>query len=124
MPDPNTGGNQPQVTDKRVIPPGILPKNMQAWVVCAIALVMVIVIALSGRNPKERSTPPLPQSPVIDPSQARIEEYRKRIEAQTRKLELEQAALAHNQEMLPSSNVPNNDALAGSYRGLPPINSS
>ena len=46
----------PQVQDKRVPPAGILPKNMQALLLCSVAAVMVVVIAFFGQNsPKDRS---------------------------------------------------------------------
>src|SRR5438067_2347812 len=106
----------PQVKDKRVVPPGILPKNTQTLVVCGIALVMVVVIAFSGRNtPKPRVTPAVPTSAPIDPNQTRIEEYKKRIEEQTRKLENEQTALARKQEAL-AADVSNTEAPRLPYR--------
>jgi type IV secretion system protein TrbI len=95
-PDPAT---TPQVQDKRSRPLGILPQNMQVRVLGGVAALMVIVIALSGRNtPKEKPVPPPP--PVIDPNTARIEEYQKAVAEQTRKLQLEQAQLAHTQQAL------------------------
>ena len=92
----------PQVQDRRVKPSGVLPKNAQAWVLSGIALLMVAVISLSGRNPsKERSsTAPSPAAGVIDPNAARIQEYQARIEEQARKLQLEQAQLARTQQAL------------------------
>src|SRR5690242_7721962 len=106
MPDPNSV-TPPTVQDRRLKPPGILPKNTQAWVLGGLALLMVIVIAFSGKNaPKERSAVnPAQTASVADPSAARIAEYQKRIEEQTRKLQLEQAQLARTQQALglPSS---------------------
>jgi type IV secretion system protein TrbI len=92
----------PQVQDKRVKPSGVLPKNAQAWVLSGLALLMVAVIALSGRTPsKERGSPELPAtSGVMDPNAARIQEYQTRIEEQARKLQLEQAQLARTQQAL------------------------
>jgi hypothetical protein len=94
--DPN---NVPQVHDKRTAPPGILPKNTQAWILTGIAVAMIAVIALSGKNPMPRASPP-PSNAVVDPNAARIQEYQKRIEEQTRKLQLEQAQLARSEEAL------------------------
>src|SRR5438128_1488541 len=92
----------PQVQDKRVPPAGILPKNMQALLLCSVAAVMVLVIAFSGRNaPKERSAATGARTPAtVDPNTARIQEYQARIEEQTRKLQLEQAQLARTQQNL------------------------
>lgn len=101
MPDPNPL-TPPTVQDRRLKPPGILPKNTQAWVLGGLALLMVIVIAFSGKNaPKDRSSVNSAQmASVADPSAARIAEYQKRIEEQTRKLQMEQAQLARTQQAL------------------------
>src|SRR6266852_3114062 len=108
MPEPNDP-NQPiinQIQDKRQKPPGILPKNTQAWVLSGIALLMVGVIALSGKNPPKARVDPPPQQP-LDPNAARIQEYQKRIEEQARRLQAEQAQLVRAQQALGvSPNVP------------------
>src|SRR5437667_10271600 len=90
----------PRVERRVPKPAGLLPKNAQAWIIGGIALVMVTIIALSGKKePKTRKTSS--DAPVVvDPSQARIEEYRARIEAQTRKLAAEQAQIAQDQRQL------------------------
>jgi type IV secretion system protein VirB10 len=79
-------------------PPGVLPRNIQTWVIGGIALLMVVIIALSGgQNPKDSTgSRPEPTVPVIDPSQSRIEEYQARIEAQAQRLAAEQADLERN----------------------------
>jgi type IV secretory pathway VirB10-like protein len=96
----------PTVLNRAPKPPGILPRNAQAWVIGSISLLMVSVIALSGRNqPKGRkdSTPAVPT--VVDPS-ARIQEYGARIEEQARKLAAEQAQFAQTKQTLgPPSNT-------------------
>src|SRR5262245_56918263 len=83
----------PAVQKRSPKPPGILPRNAQAWVIGGIALVMVIVIALSGgKTPKPRVSTSS-QAATVDPNDARIQEYRARIEQQAAKLALEQARL-------------------------------
>src|SRR5262249_23074635 len=78
---------------------GLLPKNAQARVLGGIALLMVVIIALSGKNPpKPPAQPQAPPSTPVDPSQARIQEYRARIEEQTRRFAAEEAQLAHAKE--------------------------
>lgn len=75
-------------------PPGILPKNTQTWVIAGLSVVMVAAIALSGNGSKTKMATTTPQQAgVIDPSAARIAEYRNRLEEETRKLSAEQAAL-------------------------------
>src|SRR5579864_5846073 len=94
----------PPVQDKRVPPPGVLPKNTQALVLTGIALLMVCVIALSGRNtPKDRNAPAVSGATPVDPSATRIQEYKNRIEEEAHRLQLEKADLARTQESLASS---------------------
>lgn len=85
----------PRVRDKSVRPSGLLPKNIQAWMVLGIALVMILVIALSGnKSPREGASQPAAKAPsVIDPNEARIQEYRNRIDEDARKLAAEQERL-------------------------------
>src|SRR5437899_2598737 len=104
MPDTNDT-NQPlvnQIEDKRQKPPGVLPRNTQAWVVIGLALLMIGVIALSGKNPP-KGRPDSPPPPPLDPSASRIQEYQRRIEEQARKLQLEQAELARTRQALEST---------------------
>src|SRR5438093_10111522 len=92
----------PQVMDTRVPPAGLLPKNMQAWILCSLAAVMVIVIAFSSRNaPKERTTaPPARTAAIVDPNTERIKDYQTRLDEQVRKLQLEQAQLSRTEQSL------------------------
>src|SRR5712691_2224644 len=104
------------VPDKGVRPPGILPRNAQAWVIGGISLLMVIVIAFSGRKePKEPSTVSKVQaSATLDPNEARIQEYRARIEEQARKLTAEQSQLVQTKQ---TYGIPSD---AAATRQMPP----
>ena len=87
--------NIPEVKDKRSAITGLLPKNAQARVLAGVALLMVVIIVLSGRSgPKEHPATPPAGTSAIDPSQSRIQEYRARLEDQTRQLQAEEAQLA------------------------------
>jgi type IV secretion system protein VirB10 len=98
MPDPNSN---PQSTPpeaprlgQTAKPPGILPKNTQAWVIAGLSAVMVAAIALSGNGSKSKQPAQSPrQAAVIDPNVSRIAEYRNQLDEETRKLAAEQAAL-------------------------------
>src|SRR4051812_28422072 len=84
----------PAVQNKTSLPPGVMARSMQTWVIIGLAAIMAVVIAFSGINaPKEKKVTAPVVSP-IDPSQTRIQEYRARIEEQARKLAQEQAQLA------------------------------
>ncbi len=100
MSDTNSSYTPSPVQDKRTDPPGILPKNIQSWVLTGIALVMIIIIAFSGKSAPKTQRPSSQPSPIVDPNAERIQEYQKRIEEQTRKLQIEQAALARTQAAL------------------------
>jgi type IV secretion system protein VirB10 len=92
----------PLVQKKAIFPPGVLPRNLQTWVVLGIAFVMAIIIFFSGKNaPKDRppTVGPPAQTPT-DPSQERIKEFRAQIEEQARKLEEEQSQLARTKEQI------------------------
>jgi len=92
----------PEVKDKTPPILGLLPKNAQAQVLAAIALVMVLVIVFSGRNAPKESTAKTasPGTAIMDPNQARIQEYRTRLEEQTRQLAAEEAQLAQTKDVL------------------------
>src|SRR5258708_1909340 len=91
----------PQVQDKRQNPPGILPRNTQALVLTALALVMVVVIALSGRNaPKEKAVGPIAQVQATNPNAAQIEEYEARLKAEAQRLQVAKEQLMHTQQAL------------------------
>jgi type IV secretory pathway VirB10-like protein len=72
-------------------PTGVLPRNAQTMMIVAISAGMIAAIAFSGSGSKTAAKPaPLP-SGVTDPNQARIAEYRSRLDEEARKLAAEQA---------------------------------
>jgi len=90
----NESQTPPTVQNKTSLPPGVIPRHAQTLVIGGLAASMVGVIAFSGSNvPKEKPIKTQTIS-VTDPSQARIQEYRARIEEQARKLTKEQEQLA------------------------------
>jgi type IV secretion system protein VirB10 len=95
-------------------PKGVLPKNAQRWAIASISLVMVVVIAFSGRNtPKEPPAHPLQPAPPTDSTQARIEEYRGRIEEQRRRLTAEQVQLEVARRSVDGTPVPMSPSPSG-----------
>lgn len=73
-------------------PTGVLPRNAQTMMIVAISTVMIAAIAFSGAGTKTTAKPsPPPTSGVTDPNQARIAEYRSRLDEEARKLAAEQA---------------------------------
>jgi type IV secretion system protein TrbI len=122
--DQSTSTEPPQIKNKAAKPPGVLPKNIQAWVIIGIATLMVIVLALTGtRTPKNDTARAVPMAPSIaDPNEARIQEYRNRIEENARKLAGEQERLRHAQASLgfgPAASLPNSEAAEPTSAGHP-----
>lgn len=121
MPDFDPSINSvPPVRDRTTRPPGVLPRNAQTWLIGGIALLMVVIIAFSGRNdPKNRKASLPTSSPaVVDPDAVRIQEYRARIEEQSQKLAAEQTQLARTRQGLGLSPEATSSPLAAPYTGL------
>ena len=75
-------------------PPGAIPKNAQTWAMIAVALIMILVLAFSSGGAKTKPASPSQGATATDPSQQRIQEFRRRIEDEAAKLQAEQARLA------------------------------
>src|ERR1700730_1966733 len=83
----------PRVLDFRRTPLGVMPRQLQRWLLLATAIVMAAIMALSGGQARPRSTSAAPSATAaaIDPNQQRIEEYQRRIQEQSVRLAAEQA---------------------------------
>jgi hypothetical protein len=91
----------PGITDKRIPPPGILPKNVQQVGLGGLAAAMVIIIFFSGRNnPKPHTTISSVSPTMQTPNADKLNDYRKRIEEESDKLSQEQAELARSKSAL------------------------
>ena len=98
MPETSVPPEIPQVRDYRNVILGLLPRNAQARVIAGLAILMVLVIMFSGQRSPKATTPSVPSSNVIDPNQARIQEYRQRLDDETRRLTLEEAQLTKTKQ--------------------------
>jgi type IV secretion system protein VirB10 len=91
--------NQPtEVQDKAPNPPGLLPKNVQSWLLISLALVMVLIMWLTGGKkpqPPAKAIPPAPmvQAP-LEVNDAKIAELQNRIQELQREQLLAENALA------------------------------
>ena len=107
-PSPNPTPKPPTILDRVKRPAGVLPKNIQTWVILGVALLMIAILALD--TPQKTGTPPegaIQQDAVIDPNESRIQEYRRRIEERAQKLAAERARLEQAQQALaPHSELP------------------
>lgn len=93
-----------RVTDRRLLPPGVVPRHLQQWVLVGTAVVMVGILALFGPPTKPRATAtPSSAAVAVDPNQQRIEEYQRRIQEQAQRLEAEQAQLQLTKDAIAAS---------------------
>src|SRR5262249_40550670 len=88
----------PQIADKRTPATGSIPKNTQGLLIIGLAIVKVSAMRLTACNAQtDRPAPTPTTSGVTDPNGARIQEYKKRLDEATRKLETQQAHLAQEE---------------------------
>jgi type IV secretion system protein VirB10 len=97
-----------RVLDYRRTPLGVMPRQLQRWLLLGTAMVMVGIMALSGGPTRSRatSTPSSATAVVVDPNQQRIEEYQRRIQEQSQRLAAEQAQLHVVKDALSSTGSP------------------
>jgi len=92
--------NEP-VQDKTPKPAGLVPKNVQSWLVIGLAVLMVLIMWLTGgKKPQSaaKSTSPAaqPETP-LEVNQTKINELQNRIEEFQRRQELLLALRADRQ---------------------------
>src|SRR5260370_3678562 len=98
--------NEP-ITEKSPKPPGLLPKNVQSWLLVSIALGMVLIMWLTGGK-KPQATPkasvPLSAVPApVEVNETKIAELQSRIQELQREQLIAQTALAQQNRLLGSS---------------------
>jgi len=96
----------PTIQDKAPKPPGLLPKNIQSWLLISLAVLMVLIMWLTGgKKPPvaAKGTPPAPAVlPPLEVNEAKIVELQKRIEDLQREQAVAQNALAQQVRTLPT----------------------
>ena len=95
--------NEP-ITEKSPKPPGLLPKNVQSWLLVSIALGMVLIMWLTGgKKPPATPKTGLPLTPVLAPievNETKIAELQNRIQELQREQLVAQSALAQQNRLL------------------------
>jgi len=96
----------PTIQDKTPKPPGLLPKSVQSWLLVGIAVLMVLIMWLTGgKKPPvpAKGAPPVPAVlPPLEVNEAKIVELQKRIEDLQREQVVAQNALAQQVRTLPA----------------------
>ena len=102
----------PTIQDKAPKPPGLLPKNVQSWLLAGLAVLMVLIMWLTGgKKPPvpSKAAPPAPAVlPPLEVNETKIVELQKRIEDLQREQIVAQNALAQQTRVL----APGSDAQA------------
>jgi len=93
----------PTIRDKAPKPPGLLPKHVQSWLLAGLALLMVLIMWLTGgKKPPTPGKGALPMPAVLPPlevNEAKIVELQKRIEELQREQAVAQSALAQQNRL-------------------------
>ena len=109
----------PTIQDKAPKPPGLLPKNVQSWLLVGLAVLMVLIMWLTGGKKPPVPTKAAPSAPAVLPplevNEAKIVELQKRIEDLQREQAVAQNALAQQVRSLPPI-----DTAGAAQTGLPP----
>ena len=94
----------PTVQDKAPKPPGLLPKNVQSWLLAGLAVLMVLIMWLTGGKklpvPEKAMTYAPAVRPPLEVNEAKIVELQKRIEELQREQVVAQNALVQQSRPL------------------------
>jgi type IV secretory pathway VirB10-like protein len=101
--------NQPnQVQEMASKPPGLLPKNVQSWLLIGLALVMVLIMWLTGGKRPQTPTKAIPPAPMVqaplEVNDAKIADLQNRIQ------ELQRDQLVAENALAQQTNRPMNAA--------------
>src|ERR1700675_26548 len=96
------------IQDKAPKPPGLLPKHVQSWLLIGLAVLMVVIMWLTGgKKPAvpARTLPPAPavQAP-LEVNEAKIVDLQNRIQELQREQIVAQNALAQQNHILATGN--------------------
>jgi type IV secretory pathway VirB10-like protein len=120
--------NEP-IQDKAPKPPGLLPKHVQSWLIVGLAVLMVLIMWLTGSKKPQansKSGAPIALPPaLVEVNEGRIAELQNRIEQLQREQLVAQNALSQQSRILASGGEapppPASGVAAGSERVEDPI---
>jgi type IV secretion system protein TrbI len=95
----------PQVQDKAQKPEGLLPKNVQSWLLAGLAFLMVAIMWLTGGKKPQPPRPALSATPAapLEVNETKIAELQNRIEELQRQQLVAQSSLAQQTRLLGSA---------------------
>jgi type IV secretion system protein VirB10 len=106
------------IQDKAPKPPGLLPKNVQSWLLISLAVLMVLIMWLTGGKKPPAPARPLLSGPAVqaplEVNEAKIVEMQNRIQELQREQTVAQNALAQQNHVLASGGNDPQSAAASS----------
>ncbi len=117
--------NQPaQVQEKAPKPQGLLPKNVQSWLLIALAFLMVAIMWLTGGKkpptPTKTASSTAPVPAPLEVNETKISELQNRIEQMQRDEQAAQSALTQQTRLLGGTPQDSQQAQLQSVPGNPP----
>jgi len=95
--------NEP-IEDKAPKPPGLLPKHVQSWLILGLAVLMIVIMWLTGGKKHEsgtKATAPVASQPQpVELNETKIAELQNRIQELQREQLVAQSALAQQNRLL------------------------
>lgn len=95
------------IQDKAPKPPGLLPKNVQSWLLAGLAVLMVVIMWLTGGKKPPAPSRAIPAAPAVqaplEVNEAKIVEMQNRIQQLQREQTVAQNALAQQSRVLGAS---------------------
>ena len=117
--------NQPaQVQEKAPKPQGLLPKNVQSWLLIGLAFLMVAIMWLTGGKkpptPARTASSTAPVPAPLEVNETKISELQNRIEQMQRDEQAAQSALTQQTRLLGGTPQDSQQAQLQSVPGNPP----
>jgi type IV secretory pathway VirB10-like protein len=112
------------IQDKAPKPPGLLPKNVQSWLLVSLAVLMVLIMWLTGGKKPPAPARVLPSGPAVqaplEVNEAKIVEMQNRIQALQREQTVAQNALAQQTRTLTGGSTDVPSSVENSANGAAP----
>src|SRR5260370_38769667 len=92
------------ILDKAPKPPGLLPKHVQSWLILGLAVLMIVIMWLTGGTKQQtaaKANAPVAQQPLpVEVNETKIAVLQNRIQELERQQLAAQGALAHQHRFL------------------------
>src|SRR6267378_2814028 len=109
--------NEP-IQDKAPKPPGLLPKHVQSWLILGLAVLMVVIMWLTGGKKQQnaaKASAPVAQQPLpVEVNETKIADLQNRIQELQREQLAAQSALAQQNRFLAGA-IPDQQQAQSNY---------